>query len=1411
MRNLLSTVHRHLPALLLRGICFALLVDGMGTTGWASPGDAAVPSPVLQSLGKLPLNFEPNVGQFDAGISFYVRGAGCSIALGPTEATLVIPQKNREENLSTTRRSHHDRRRKAPVAAPSRLVKLELVGADRSAQSEGEAQSPGIINYLLGNDPAQWKTGINTFERARFRRVYPGIDLVYYGNQSQLEYDFMVAPHANPRLIKLRFTGADEMTVDASGDLLLHLGEKQLRWAKPVAYQNIDGERREVPASYRLHPGQRVEFELGTYDESQELVIDPVLIYTTYLGGTDVDACMSMAVDNLGNIYLAGYTSSTNFPVFKAYRTNAYGNADAYVTKLNSNATALVFSTYLGGVSNDWANAVAVDSGSNVYVAGYTESPAFPLRNSAQGYQDFGDIFLTKLGPLGTNLLYSTCYGGATGYEEAFGLAVNNSGNAYIVGQSYSGTTGNGRFPEQNSLPSGNSGNGLYGDAFISRFDTTQSGGNSVVYSTLLGGDDDDYAFDVSLDVSNNVYVCGVVSCADIFSGCVNNFPVQNALKSSMAGASEAFVCKLGSGTSASKIYCTLLGGALEDIAYGIAADSSGNAYITGETGSADFPVVNGYQTSLGGQDTTDAFVSKISANGGALLYSTYFGGAENNDGGRAIRTDRFGHVYVVGYTTALDLPVTSGAPQPTRGRPGAGSDIDLFVAKLNPLAPGKGGLAFSTYFGGSEIEALFSYGLFAYPPGMGLAVDTNLNFYIASDTASTNLPAAGGATYRTNAIGQNDVFAAKFSSPMDVSVSMFVSTNSPIVGSNFTYTIYANNNGPDSFTNLTVTDVLPAALQYVSGTNHVGSISNFGNTVTLRFNTFTNNAVGLATIIVKALQPGDVTNKITLSATPVDLNTNNNQASLVSDVSGVANLGLSLIAIPNPVLASSNITYVLTVTNIGPWPANGIVLTNPLPTGASYVSSVASQGPTAFAAGLTYAFIGTLNSNGVARVTNVYETGPLAGPITNSAGVYQDELDPIAANNNASLVATVNALTDAIIGGSTNSFAGPNLYLSSNLVYRVFVTNNGPSAATSVFVTNVISPGAAYVSATATRGSVTQFLGVVTWNVTSLTSNQSANLSITMRPTAVGLLTNSSVIASSSADPILGNNASSAVSLVHPAADIALTLVPPPNPTVVTSNLVYALTITNRGPGFATNIVLTGVVPTNNIFVVATSASQGSVGISGGILTANLGLLNPATAATVNLTLKPMLEGVVTNTFTLTHGVFDPVPNNASATVITVITNHPSGPILRINKAGTNVVLYWTTNSAGYFLKFQAGELDSGWSSVTNAPVVRGTQFFVTNSIIFNPAIIRYPGGYYRLERIPSLPALIILKQANNTNVTLSWPNNFASYSLQRSFEFQASNVWVTITNNPTLQGGRYYMTQSLSSPQIFYRLNPP
>jgi hypothetical protein len=668
------------------------------------------------SYGQLPLSFEANRGQAGGEVNFLARGAGYMLALSPAEAVFALTPKSKE--------------------SPPALLRMNLVGADGRADVEGLEELEGKVNYLTGNDPAKWRTGIPTFGRVRYAEVYPGIDVVYYGNQKQLEYDFVVAPGRDARVIELEFAGVEKVEVEAeTGDLLLSVREETIRQPKPFVYQEVAGARREVEGGYALGEDGRVRFALGEYDGALPLVIDPVLIYSTYLGGSGDDEGLDIAVDSAGTAYVTGYTNSTNFPVANALQAtfggaNFVGGRDGFVTKLNAAGTAFVYSTYLGGSGDDRANKIAVDSSGNAYIAGETTSSNFPTANAFQGTFGGGlsDAFLVKLNAAGSAFFYSTYLGG-TIFDAAHALTVDSAGSAYVTGRTTSAN-----FPTVNPIQGTYSG-GPGADAFVTKFNAA---GSAIVYSTYLGGNagnDGGFTagFSIAVDSAGSAYVTGQTRAT--------NFPTANAIQATFGGGfpdGDAFVTKLNAAGSA-LVYSTYLGGSDNDIGFEIAVDASNNAYVTGVARSSNFPTANALQNALSG--TSDAFVTKLNAAGSALVYSTYLGGAAD-DSGNGIAVDSSGNAYVTGGTTSTNFPLLN----PTQGASGGG--VEAFVTRLNTAGSA---LVFSTYLGGSGGEA-----------SLDIALDSAGSMYLTGRTTSTNLPVLN-PVQSTNG-GGTDVFISKLS-----------------------------------------------------------------------------------------------------------------------------------------------------------------------------------------------------------------------------------------------------------------------------------------------------------------------------------------------------------------------------------------------------------------------------------------------------------------------------------------------------------------------------------------------------------------------------------------------------------------------------------------------------------------------
>ncbi len=696
--------------------------------------NAAAPISAIQNYGKLPLSFEANDGQVNREVRFLSRGKGYTLFLTSNEIVLSFGHDPFAETKPILNKRSGWNSRK-PYTAET--IRLRSIGANPHPQITGLDRLPGKSNYFIGNDPQKWHTNIANYARVQIENIYPGIDIVYYGNQRQLEYDWIIAPGADPKAIRLAVESEVDLKIDAQGNLILdESGGLHLR--KPVIYQQQAGVRTEIAGEYVLLGKQEVGLDVGPFDRALPLVIDPILTFSTYVGGSSMDFGEGIALDSSMNICVAGGTSSTNFPTSGPYQSNNGGQVDVFITKFNASGTAMIYSTYIGGTQWDYAFAITLDSSGNAYVAGYTESTNFPTANAFQSNYGGGDsdAFVLKLNASGTGLAYSTFLGGSGGIDYATGIAVGSSNTAYVVG-----ATESTNFPTSNPYQASNSGSF---DGFVANLNAS---GNGLAYSTYLGGSGDDLGYGIAVDFSGNAYVTGYTDSS--------NFPTASPYQASNGGSYDAFVTKLnasGSGLT----YSTYLGGNDYDYGYGIALDASGSAYVTGETGSANFPTASPYQASHRGN--YDAFVTKLNASGNGLTYSTYLGGS-NYEYGWKIALDNSNNAYVVGVTQSSNFPLAS----PVQGSYGGGYD-DAFVANLN--ASGNG-LTYSTYLGGSGEDL-----------GYGIAVDFSGNAYVTGETGSSNFPKAN--PYQSSyGGGDYDAFVAKIGASASTS-SITVTTNPP-------------------------------------------------------------------------------------------------------------------------------------------------------------------------------------------------------------------------------------------------------------------------------------------------------------------------------------------------------------------------------------------------------------------------------------------------------------------------------------------------------------------------------------------------------------------------------------------------------------------------------------------------------
>jgi hypothetical protein len=717
---------------------------------------------IAENYGKLSLSFETNQGQTDQRVQYISRGSEYTLFLTGDAAVLKLRGRAGKKDLPAAQTSFAANADAASNS--SSVLHMRLLGANSAAKVVGLEEQTGKSNYFIGNNPQQWRRNVPNYSKVKYQDEYPGVDLVYYGNQRQLEYDFVVAPGADPHAIAMEI-GADSLspkarknvplTIAANGDLLVSTEDGRVSFHKPVAYQpgvsseSLAGSRTEssvsttassvdkdlVPAHWVVKNDNRVSFEIAAYDRKRPLVIDPALSFSTYLGGSLDDNTYSIATDASSNVYVTGTTESTDFPTQGALQAVNNGSEDAFITKLNSTGTALVYSTYLGGSATDFAFSLALNSSGDVYVVGTTQSADFPTTSGAfeticaSCGNGFPSAFVTELNTTGSALVYSTFLGG-TGDARGYGITLDSSNNAYVTGRTSSTDfpTTTGAFQRNLNGPQ---------NIFVSKLNTV---GSALAYSTFIGGNGSDQANGIAVDASGNAYVGG--------SSTSTNFPTTaGAFQSTLRGTSNAVVTKLNNKGTA-LVYSTYLGGSVADTVWGIRVDATNDVYVAGQTTSSNFPTTTGaFQTICGGGCASpDAFVTKFSSTG-SPLYSTFLGGSGEEEG-FALAIDSSGDAYVTGRTNSTDFPITHGSFETAFG-----GVFDAYVSELNPTGSG---LLYSTFFGGNSSDA-----------GLGIAVDSAKNIYLTGRTYSTNFPttplAFAPSCSSCSATGYEDAFIAKF------------------------------------------------------------------------------------------------------------------------------------------------------------------------------------------------------------------------------------------------------------------------------------------------------------------------------------------------------------------------------------------------------------------------------------------------------------------------------------------------------------------------------------------------------------------------------------------------------------------------------------------------------------------------
>ncbi len=700
--------------------------------------EAASYAPVVaqarEKLAAMPVRFEPNAGQWAPQVRFAARTGGYGLALTGREALVSLPQQEGQ---------------------PPRRIAISLEGAAASPLIEGLEPLPARGSYLLGNRRAEWRTGVPQYTRVRYREVYPGTDLVYYGNGRALEYDFILQPGADPGRIRLRYRGADRVALSSGGDLLLHAGTSRLVQKRPVVYQlDPGGVRREVAARYRLVGKNMARIEVGKYDRSRPLIIDPVLQYASLLGGTGSDSIASVKIDREGMIWVAGTITDGGIPaVGGAFKDTFSGWSDIFVARINpraEGAESLLYFTYLGGSSVDVANDMALDDLGNVYVTGYTRSPDFPMGGFSYQTQALGitvdefgitsgsikEAFVVKLQPAvggEFSLAYSSYLGGSGG-DEGRSIAVDAVGNIYIVG-----ATDSENFP----LTASAAQNARWGaqDLFIAKFDPNAiESSASLIYSSYFGGNSYEYGGSIALSPDGMAYVAGSTMSWE--------FPWAGpAYRKEPAGGGDAFIAKVDTTKSGPESipYASFFGGSGLDEARRVALDLDGKVLISGTTISTDLPTTPGAlrETPYGGDG--DGFIARLDLDAppeAALTYCTYVGGS-GGDVVYDMAVDPAGAVWATGYTLSSDFPTTGDALAPFY--PGG---VSVFATKIDLARVGNEALLYSTYLG--QINIHVGYTIAAGPDG---------TVAIGGLTSNPSVPVTGNAAQKEYAGGRADGF----------------------------------------------------------------------------------------------------------------------------------------------------------------------------------------------------------------------------------------------------------------------------------------------------------------------------------------------------------------------------------------------------------------------------------------------------------------------------------------------------------------------------------------------------------------------------------------------------------------------------------------------------------------------------
>lgn len=964
------------------------LPEDAGITSATALTDTQHNRDLVSKVFSFPLVFEQNTGQYSAVNRYISRALGYNLGFAADHVAIVPYGAGKGESIGSS--------------GYPETVALVFEGVNEQLSITGQNRQLSRSFYFRGGADNKHETFSSShFAGVRYQQIYAGINAVFYGNQQQLEYDFIVSPGASVETIKLRIDGAQKVELAENGDLLIYISKGLLRKHAPVAYQEKDNARRYVDAQFQLNTDNRISFVIGDYDPGIPLTIDPVISFSSYLGGAKIDRAFAVTTDSEGDIYIAGNTLSNNFPVTQgAFQEDiapprlGSGENDAFVTKIDAAGNGIIFSSYLGGNVSDIAYDIAVDGNKNIYLVGKTLSDNFPTTTGAFiENPKRTDGFVTKISASGASLVYSTYLGGgsnesAPGFGEsgeARAIDVDSEGNAYITGVTTSDS-----FPvTQGALQTSKGGGAGDFDAYVSKLNST---GAALLYSTYLGGSDDELldssvdfiSGDIVVDATGSAYVTGFTKSA--------NFPASNTI----AGNKDVFVVKLNPQGSAAD-FSHFLGGTGDEEGNSITIDSDGNIIVVGYTKSDDFPVVNAFQgsnASSGDPNPQDMFISKLD-NNGVILFSTYLGGGSNTDEASAVAVDEQNNIYVAGFG-APDFPSIDPVTEIAQ------DNFSAVVVKLD----GAGSPIYSTKIARTKSAT-------------DLALGNNGQVIVVGATSKDRILVKNAFqdTSGDEFLADTDAFVLKLEPGVDLKVIVSATKTSLALNESVTLIIEVQNISNNNASNVVVSNILPAELMFQSAS---AQCVHTAGTVDCSVGDLVAGGSLSLDVVAKATAVGSLSSTVTVSSAAVDINPDNNQDVLALSVGDVTasdvNLQLILRASRTMVTVNENITLSADIANNGVGTAHAVIFETTLPGGMSFVSVSPQCNESS---GKISCNLGNLDA-GASVSIEVVITATAEGMQTHAATVTSDETDVNAADNTSTLDITVNAASSAGGGGGS-------------------------------------------------------------------------------------------------------------------------------------------------------------------------------------------------------------------------------------------------------------------------------------------------------------------------------------------------------------------------------------------------------